>query len=194
MKKSNLKKGLVGICAATMLTGLCAAPAFAAVNAGAQGTAFDAATGEGQTKVQATIDDTQVTATVPTTLPVVVGVGGAFTTATDAVITNTSNYNLHIASIEATPASGITLKASGDTVAAGDANAVKLSIKSAATGATDVDMGASPISLTAGQWDVDANDTLGFTYSGSMENISAISTLPIDLLTMKWTIAVGNGA
>lgn len=191
-KMTNLKKGVVGVCAATMLTGLCAGSAFGAVNAGAPGS-FDAA-GEGQTKVQATIDGTQVTATVPTTLPVVVVADGKFETALDAKVSNISNYNLHVKSIAVQPASGINLKASDYTLASGDTNIVKLSIKSATAGASDVDLGADAIAITSSQWNVAAKSDLGFTYSGSMQNVSEISTLPIDLLTVKWTIAVGNGA
>ena len=66
-KLTNLKKGIVGVCAATMLTGLCAAPAFAVTDKTIQGSNNTAATGTSSVDVTATIN---ISATVPTTLPI----------------------------------------------------------------------------------------------------------------------------
>lgn len=76
MKKIDvLKRSVVGVCAATLLTGLCVAPAFA-VGVKAGGT---------DTAVPVTVDATnlQVSATVPTVIPL------SFNASTGAVVTPT---------------------------------------------------------------------------------------------------------
>ncbi len=83
MKISNLKKGVVGVCAATMLAGMCAVPAFAADNeSDISGSNNTAATGSSSVKVEATLN---ISATVPTSLPV---------TITNDTITAPSNFNV----------------------------------------------------------------------------------------------------
>lgn len=84
MKKTGrftiIKQGLVGVCAATMLTGLCAAPAFAADGfaAGATGTT-PVTDGSASTEVKAESDTIQISATVPTTVSAAVDANGDLT-------------------------------------------------------------------------------------------------------------------
>lgn len=188
-----IKRGIVGMAAATLLTGVVAAPAFAAgSDASGQGSPFNAA-GSGTSKVEATIDDAQVTATVPTSLPVVIGADGAFSTADNAAIHNTSVFNIHVSSITASPSSGMSLKALDYAALPGDKDVVGMTVTSGATGGTAFDLAAGSFDSVKTQWAVDANGTLAFKYAGKMQNISKISTLPMELLTVTWTIAPGDG-
>ena len=63
-----VKRGIVGVAAATLLTGLCAVPAFAA-DTTITGSNNTAATGSSEVAVTATIN---ISATVPTSLPVTI--------------------------------------------------------------------------------------------------------------------------
>ena len=95
-----IKRGLVGVCAATMLTGLCAAPAFAATgsiskdnsnfndssNGGLSATTADTAVGIDPAQV-----DLQISATVPQGVSVGIDNTGALALPTDSIaIKNTS--------------------------------------------------------------------------------------------------------
>ena len=113
-KLTNLKKGIVGVCAATMLTGLCAAPAFAVTDKTIQGPNNTAATGTSSVDVTATIN---ISATVPTTLPIsitndtITGPGdfsignttkGFDVALTDVKVTNKTDNNFTLASSDTT--------------------------------------------------------------------------------------------
>lgn len=187
-----VKRGLVGVCAATMLAGMCAVPAFALTGADVQGGGFNAENGsKGTSTVTANVDNAQVTATVPSGLPVVIGAEGVFDTATDAKIVNTSVYNLHVSGVSATGMNGTILKASDYTLVDGDKDIAKMSITP--TGGTAFDLGGTAPFSAAG-WNVAAGDDLPFTYSGSMTNMSKISTLPLEILTVTWTIGIGDAS
>ena len=105
-KMTNLKKGVVGVCAATMLAGMCAVPAFANVASGETSTEGGGLGTEGTAQSQVSLSKADVTAqisaTVPTTLPVAVSDAG-FTPPTGATITNTSpNYGIVVKSVGVT--------------------------------------------------------------------------------------------
>ena len=104
-KLTNLKKGIVGVCAATMLTGLCAAPAFAVTDKTIQGSNNTAATGTSSVDVTATIN---ISATVPTTItgPGDFSIGnttkGFDVALTDVKVTNKTDNNFTLASSDTT--------------------------------------------------------------------------------------------
>ena len=88
-KLTNLKKGVVGVCAATMLTGLCAVPAFAASD-----------TVDTTVKLN-TSDVAQITVTVPTSdLTGVVDSKGKMTFASNYNFTNTGLLGVKISNLE----------------------------------------------------------------------------------------------
>ena len=68
-KMTNLKKGVVGVCAATMLAGMCAVPAFAVVpdvTPGSNETVASGSAAAAKTEISAKTDAAQISATVPT--------------------------------------------------------------------------------------------------------------------------------
>lgn len=83
MRISNLKKGVVGVCAATMLAGMCAVPAFAAdvrdVTAGSSETVASGSAAAATTEVKAKTETAQITATVPTAVVASVDASGELT-------------------------------------------------------------------------------------------------------------------
>lgn len=108
-KMSNLKKGVVGVCAATMLTGLCAVPAFATptIGDGTSGTTpgangLDPATATSSVGLSAADVELQISATVPQTIPLGIDSSGALVTPTDKVtVKNTSIIPLKLSGITA---------------------------------------------------------------------------------------------
>lgn len=77
-----IKRGLVGVCAATMLTGLCAGTAF-----GATGDPM-----ETPVKIAGDAGGFQISATVPSAIPVSFNESGAFVSPTEAKFSNTGDH------------------------------------------------------------------------------------------------------
>ncbi|MRX83032.1 hypothetical protein [Eggerthella guodeyinii] len=106
-KMTNLKKGVVGVCAATMLAGMCAVPAFAAVTEG--NTAAKKGIGSSEVTVKS---DIQVSATLPTTIPLVLNSSG-FTAPTFTFDNTTIGYGIQLKSVQITNVvadNGMTIK------------------------------------------------------------------------------------
>ncbi|GAA6488515.1 hypothetical protein [Gordonibacter urolithinfaciens] len=101
-----IKRGLVGVCAATMLTGLCAGAAFGVE-------------GDDTTTVTVTTPAAQVAVTVPTSMTATLGNDGQMSlqgegaefTYTDSV------YSLQVKSLKVAPETGFTIGDSADTLA-----------------------------------------------------------------------------
>lgn len=123
MRISNLKKGVVGVCAATMLTGLCAVPAFAGTTSG--NTAVTGGTGASEVTVKSNV---QVSATVPTTIPLVLDSSG-FTAPTFTFDNTTVGYGIQLKSVQITNAvadNGLTVKE--DAAAISEKNQLRLKV------------------------------------------------------------------
>lgn len=123
MKISNLKKGVVGVCAATMLAGMCAAPAFAGTTSG--NTEVTGGTGASEVTVKSNV---QVSATVPTTIPLVLDSSG-FTAPTFTFDNTTVGYGIQLKSVRITNAvadNGLTVKE--DAAAISEKNQLRLKV------------------------------------------------------------------
>lgn len=102
-----IKRGLVGVCAATMLTGLCAGTAFAKDASGTKDVSVSGADGKtGSSAVVLDSADLQVSATVPTTLPITIS-GDTVTFPTKAQIVSTGKAGLVVTNVKADQASGV---------------------------------------------------------------------------------------
>lgn len=187
MKISNLKKGVVGVCAATMLTGLCAVPAFAentqsATNGGA------VTSGKGTTEVSIQSQSDQISATVPSAIKLVVGNDKQFIVPTDAEIANTGALiPVSVKSVKATVGTG-TLAANLDS--ATDANTAVLKISKGAAFDTDnsIDLstatGENGATLTG--WTIDPSGKIGVQFEGEVNKLSSFDS--ISLVSLVWTI------
>ncbi|WP_278853035.1 hypothetical protein [Gordonibacter pamelaeae] len=181
-----IKRGLVGVCAATMLTGLCAGTAFGAtvtpgVNNGAIG-----ADNTASTVVSAQVDG-QLSATVPTSLTVAVkSDDGSLVFPEDKklYIENTSSaYAVHVVSIEAT--TGTLLNAESAYPSSSAANAAWLKI---GTTAADQDL-STKLTVADSNWDVPSSGKLNLKFAGAVKNVSSFDSFT--LTTLTWTIGGG---
>lgn len=151
-KMSNLKKGVVGVCAATMLTGLCAVPAFAADQTVDTTIKLDTSAVE------------QITVTVPTgTVTGVVDNAGTMTFADNYDFTNGSLLGIKITNVEVQK----------------DAGATAINLVDASTFSGD-SAGDNAVNITAKIGDMEAIDISGATFTATggaaIENAPTIST------------------
>ncbi|WP_080803441.1 hypothetical protein [Arabiibacter massiliensis] len=189
MKKIEcVKRGIVGVCAATLLTGLCAGSAFAAASS-TEPAQWDAvnASNQGKTEVSADVD-AQVQATVPISFTAAVNADGSFTLPNNIELRNASTLaKAHVSAISVTEVSG-KLIASGATAA--DPNSVKMTVNS-----FDLST-ASSFAATAAGWEIPAATnastpgTLPLTFAGTIANPS--QTGAIHLFDITWTVAFGG--
>lgn len=186
MRISNLKKGVVGVCAATMLAGMCAVPAFAAVTPTEPGT-WDSvdASNTGKTIVNAEVD-AQVQVTVPTSFTAAVDADGAFQLPNNVALKNTSTLaKAHVTAVAVTEGDG---KLIASDATATDPNSVKMTVNA-------LDLSKASAFATGSSWEIEkassssAPSTLPLTFSGSIVNPS--STGAIHLFDITWTVAFG---
>lgn len=201
-KLTNLKKGVVGVCAAAMLTGLCAVPAFAAeatnetpTQGGGLGT-----DGVAQSQVSLSAADVtaQISATVPTTLPVAVSDSG-FTPPTGAAITNTSpNYGIVVKSVGVTKDnSNLTLV--DHTKASLAANEMWMTVAVGNDTTNVIDLGAATVAdplPTIWKMDTGSSKTINLTIDGGMGALNGDLLKGVlgggtgsNLFKISWTIA-----
>ena len=173
-KLTNLKKGVVGVCAATMLTGLCAVPAFAE-NAASAANGGTLSGGKGTTQVSIQSQNDQISATVPSTIKLVVGSDKNFVAPTDAKITNTGTLvSVKVSSVQVTTTGGSLVAEAAISSAAEDAAVLKVS-----TATTD------PLSLT--DWTIEPGADLAVHFGGKVNKLSSLNA--ISLADVVWTIA-----
>ena len=183
-KLTNLKKGVVGVCAATMLTGLCAVPAFAE-NAASAANGGTLSGGKGTTQVSIQSQNDQISATVPSTIKLVVGSDKNFVAPTDAKITNTGT----LVSVQVTTTGGSLVAEAAISSAAEDAAVLKVS----KGGSSFVDAGSidlstattDPLSLT--DWTIEPGADLAVHFGGKVNKLSSLNA--ISLADVVWTIA-----
>ena len=174
-KLTNLKKGVVGVCAATMLTGLCAVPAFAE-NAASAANGGTLSGGKGTTQVSIQSQNDQISATVPSP--------------TDAKITNTGTLvSVKVSSVQVTTTGGSLVAEAAISSAAEDAAVLKVS----KGGSSFVDAGSidlstattDPLSLT--DWTIEPGADLAVHFGGKVNKLSSLNA--ISLADVVWTIA-----
>lgn len=185
-KMSNLKKGVVGVCAATMLTGLCAVPAFAAseppaVEQGTPGTIASGGTAETAVKAQA--KTAQISATVPTTVTASVDATGALTFPEEnvfAISATNDSWPIKVSDLEVKVADGYTLL---ETPAA--AKDISLSIGDTALKATGNDVAIANLKQAS-----KGSDPIGISMKGTLFQPSyADVTSGVPVATLTWTLS-----
>lgn len=204
-KFTGLKKGLVGVCAATLLTGVCAAPAFAAT--GSVDTNTNSATGalkdqSATTNVglDASQVDLQISATVPQNVNVAIDNTGALVLPTDNVsVKNTSTLvPLVLKTVAAKEATGspITLVSDSASLTSGQFG---LTLTSNPAGTT-IDLknglttGTAKIPVNDGSKDGSIDFAVG-GHLGSMNSalfksiVDANATGTIAFVEITWTVA-----
>lgn len=186
-KMTNLKKGVVGVCAATMLAGMCAVPAFATeIKDGAT-------TGSSSVTVETNI---QMSATVPTTIPMEINNDGIAVPDTSVLkIQNlTKNYGITVTNVKADiKDSTMTLSSTGTDLAS---NQLALAV--------DKSGGSSPVFVDATgatlDWPIDASTDgkiakeVSFSLtptSGTLtKDFFGTYTAAAEALTISWTVAL----
>lgn len=204
-KMSNLKKGVVGVCAATMLAGMCAVPAFALDSTNGTSTEGGGLDSDATASSTVSLDkgdvSANISATVPTTMPVAIA-DGVFTAPTKAAITNTSTgYGIKVVGVS------VAEKNANLTLVAKDGNLVSNSMKMSLAAGSDttsvLDLGASTIPTPdASIWKMgteDSDKTIEITASGDMGGLNgALLSGILDgtgntLFKIQWTIAADLG-
>lgn len=187
MKITNLKKGVVGVCAATMLTGLCAVPAFATdIKDGAT-------TGSSSVTVETNI---QMSATVPTTIPMQINNDGvAVPNSSVLKIQNlTKNYGIKVTNVKATIVdSNMTLSSDGTSLAS---NQLALAVdKTGGSSPVFVDTTEKPLdwsisASTDGTTPQDFAFTLTPTSGTLTKDFFGNYTTAAEALTISWTVGL----
>lgn len=193
-KMTNLKKGVVGVCAATMLTGLCAVPAFAAATA--DNTPAVDGSGSSQVTVKSNI---QVSATLPTTIPLALDSSG-FTAPTFTFDNTTIGYAIQLKSVQITDAvsdNGMTIKEDATDISADNQLRLKVADKTNAgnTEAVIVKQTAS----SALNWDIaaatDASNPGNLLVEMTVEKgdlngtfLNKYATAPAKAFNVTWTV------
>lgn len=183
-KISNLKKGIVGVCAATMLTGLCAVPAFAASEVSESGS-VDIGTGAATTVVTALTEVGNISATVPTKVVLSVAPSGELTFPTEnfKIHINDGNWPMKVSKLVVAPDSAFTL-ATSDAFSEVDSN-LYLALNGTAL-AADLSENTDAVKTLA-QSESKAED-FALTMTGKTKGL-AYSTTSANLVTLTWTIA-----
>lgn len=183
-KMTNLKKGVVGVCAATMLTGLCVVPAFAADDTKDMTVNLD------------TSAVAQISVTVPTT-PVkgVVDAAGTMTFADNYSFTNTGLLGVKVTKLEVKTDSALNaIKLVDEAAYSGESageNALNLkaSIGSMATPIDLADFTASGGAAVADAPVISGATPTNVELTGQMKNFtSAGVTSEAKFATLTWTI------
>lgn len=193
-KMSNLKKGVVGVCAATMLTGLCAVPAFAADNEAATTLMLD------------TSQIGQISLTVPTgSVKGAVQVDGVtkalsitFADGNAYSITNTSTLPVKLTNAKVTPdaSSKINLIASSDFASdTATKNALAMEATYDTESATNkVDFSAAKDSGAniADAKSIPTGDSISITLTGQIKNpdSSVVQADAFKAFDVVWTVGL----
>lgn len=180
-----IKKGIVGVCAATMLTGLCAGAAFADVQSAGTAESVDSGTGKIATNVSVQSEVANISATVPTSVTVSIAPSGALTfpASTDFKIhVNADCWPLKVSELAVATETGFTL-AETDTLT--EANNLYLTLNGTALKAAAADNATAVASLA--QTESKAED-LNIDMAGKVKGVG-YTTAPAKIVTLNWTLA-----
>ena len=188
-KLTNLKKGVVGVCAATMLTGLCAVPAFAE-NAASAANGGTLSGGKGTTQVSIQVKMIRFPPLFLLRSSWLLALIRIFVAPTDAKITNTGTLvSVKVSSVQVTTTGGSLVAEAAISSAAEDAAVLKVS----KGGSSFVDAGSidlstattDPLSLT--DWTIEPGADLAVHFGGKVNKLSSLNA--ISLADVVWTIA-----
>ncbi|MBC2888797.1 hypothetical protein [Gordonibacter massiliensis (ex Traore et al. 2017)] len=200
-----IKRGLVGVCAATMLTGLCAGTAFALEATNGESTTGGGLASDASASSTVSLGKDDVTAnisaTVPTTLPVAVA-DGVFTAPTGASITNTSTgYGVKVTGVSIlNKNTNLNLIESTGTLAGND---MWMTLAAGSDTTSVIDLGLASIPTpNADVWKLgttEADKTINIKVEGAMGALSgALLSGILDgtsntLFEVSWTISPDLG-
>lgn len=185
-----IKRGIVGVCAATLLTGVVAAPAFAVIPDVTPGSATEITSGTPDavsTEVKAQAEVAQISATVPTTVIAAVDSSGSLTFPdNNAFVIKATNasWPVKVSDLKVdVTASGYSLKANEAGLAAAKDMYLTLGGK-----ALTADVNTDAI---AGLEQTSANGSdIGIAMAGKIYNPSYADVVSgLSLATLKWTLA-----
>lgn len=187
-KMSNLKKGVVGVCAATMLTGMCAVPAFAEVGVTNPESATSIESGTtSDTDVSIEAAATQISATVPTSVMASVDSTGemTFPDSTEFQIKATnSSWPVKVSKLEVKAGTGYSLKAENSLAASKD---IYLAIGGTSLDSSaNIDTAIGSLAQTSANGDPISIAMTGKMYKPAISDIN--SAVPAAKLT--WTLSV----
>lgn len=178
-----VKRGLVGVCAATILAGMCAVPAFAKDATNGKVVDVPGAGSEGSSAVVLDAADLQVSATVPSTLPVVIS-GNTITFPTKAQITSTGKAGIVVSGVKADQASGVSdLVLKEDGTALGD-NELFIAVN----GTAIVTSGKTPTSAIPLATDLTFTGDFGKLKGTPLDTI--VKGDNVKLFDIVWTLAL----
>lgn len=186
MKFTNLKRGIAGVCAATLLTGMCVVPAFAAGSVEKPEAATNITSGAvdaASTVIKAQAEAAQISATVPTTVVASVDAAGVLTfpESTDFAITATNaSWPVKVSDLKVTVETGYTL-----TATPAKSKDLSLSLDGVALTADSNSTAIANLKQT------DAGSTpIGINMSGTLFKPSYSDvTNGLSLATLKWTLS-----
>ena len=188
-KMTNLKKGVVGVCAATMLAGMCAVPAFAVVpdvTPGSNETVASGSAAAAKTEISAKTDAAQISATVPTAVVASVDAAGALTLPDSTAFVSTvgnDSWPVKVSALDVAVENSGALQTSEAGVDAADKLYLAIGGKHL-TASGNGDAIASLAQTTAGTADI------GIAMTGKMYNPTySAATTGLKLATLTWTLA-----
>lgn len=172
------KKLAMTALAAVMTLGAVAAP----VTAFAEGTT-------GATEVKVTVDDSNLTVTVPTVIPFSMDAAGVLTSGEVGNIVNGSNFSIHVKEVAVQESEPFKIVA--DAAQATEDNAI--SFKFGKEGAL---MDANAPVAAVGQYDLAPNgaegDSIAIMANGKAKNVKADIATAQKVADITWTFAAGN--
>lgn len=179
-----VKRGLVGVCAATMLAGMCAVPAFAA-DASLTATDGEYSAEANTTTVSATVSS-QVSATIPTTVPAYIGTNGA--------IQFPESMSIATDSVTAMKITGVQAKALGDVKLAADLDSAgstpnTVAMKLKVGNETAIDLSSATAASSPLTTSLTASAPAAVVLEGSIANVTGATTSQaLQLVELTWTI------
>lgn len=185
-KLTNLKKGVVGVCAATMLTGLCAVPAFAAGSTPDEPTDLDYAAGT-STDVKAELADTNISATVPTTISAKIDSTGKIFFPTTAQLRNASTLYGIEAKASASSTTGNLVNSGQGFTDAVEKNSFWAKIGKDTASVEMLDLSALSLKVPAAT-NGSTPGSITLAFDGAIKNVNATSFEP--LVTITWTVGI----
>ena len=181
-----IKRGLVGVCAATMLTGLCAGTAFA-TDAELNATTGAYGDGSNTTKVSATVSS-QVSASIPTVVPAYIKTNGEIQFPNSVVISTDSITAMKITGVKATALGNVTL-AADTTGNVANTVAMKLTVGSESEFGLESAVDAAKDLTTP----LVKGSDVAIGLNGSISNVTGASTVTaLDLVNLTWTITAAK--
>lgn len=178
-----VKRSLVGVCAATMLAGMCAVPAFA-----------EATDESAETPVTIDTSAVNISVTLPTTpVSAVVNADGAFADVAGGSIENKSVCGVHVSQIEVAKTSGSSMTLQGATAFDSSDNATKNAAKlNAVIGSVNLDLADyATAKAPATAINLATNASQAVTLSGQVKNLTGttMNESALSFVTIKWTVA-----